>query len=119
MPLGVRRAAERFARRWPQFGTPEGAYYACEDASRLFAMHTRGAVVVHALGSRRPFPRAYAEWREYGTLDRNLYHVVCRIGRWYVDVTRRQMEPNAAYPFIQHERQFRREWRQISTEALV
>jgi hypothetical protein len=116
-PRPLAMAVRRFLRAHPRLATPDGAYGACGWASDLLA-HTgrlRGATMIHLIGSRVPFPRRHADWRHYPALDREFYHMVARVGRWYVDLTRRQLDPASPCPYYRTEAQMRRGWITVST----
>lgn len=111
----LKSAISRFRRRHGfRFRNPDDAYGACCVAAGLFSDETPGAHVLYCLGHRVTFPRRFDD---YPKRDPEFFHAVAIKGVWVVDWTRRQLDPHARFPFVQHRDQFRREWIKIRRTA--
>ena len=118
-PRKLVQQVRRLLARMPELATPDGACGVCEWASKKAVADLRQGEVIHLLGSRVPYPRRHADWRDYPARDPYFYHVVFRVGPWYIDLTARQLDPKAPHPLFKTQAQMRRDWIQMSPRELI
>lgn len=126
----VERWGRYFVKKYPYLKTPDGAVNRCGEYSRHIvrciwdlAKHPnvaksrpkwlpalRKAHVLHMEKPRPKWPRRHIYHRRNPKI---FNHCVVRVGDWTLDLTRRQIDPRCALPFVQHIDQVRRDWRSI------
>ena len=110
LPDDVAAAVSRFVLDHPELAGRDGAFGACEWASRRFARRCPGAVPLFLRGCRTSFPKRAAFYRGYRNPDPELYHVAVRAGDWGIDLTRRQFDPRGPHPYVRPIAEFVAEW---------
>jgi hypothetical protein len=109
----------KFARLNKHLASAYHAYGACDHVSGIFLDQNMDARPVHVLGARHKMPRRDPMYQGYLNPDRQLYHVLVRIGRWYIDFTYRQFDRIAPHPMIMRKRDLRRIWCRVSSQELI
>lgn len=116
------RIGQHYAKTYHYLATSDGACNRCGQYSRLvvralnehslwkFKKPTRAHLIKLTKPRRGKFPRRHRYHREHQDI---FEHVVVRIGSWTLDITRRQIEPRCAHPFVQHIDDVKRDWGRV------